>query len=172
MWVVSGAGSFSTRAEYYFNGTSLPIGLGASNYTVGGRSDAEPGSGSEIQYDHNYNPVNVGVSNGFVNLKVPGGQNPNATADGALSAAEIETDERGILYASVRTRAIFSPEPGTVHGESFPCAVGARRTDHHQGFSSTEMTLKKQTSNMSPTPTRDPTMGLISRFPYDTPIRR
>jgi hypothetical protein len=112
-WNVPGVGHFKKRAVYTFEGGSLPDGLQASNYTVACRSVS---GGSSIPYNEIFDPVNVRLSRGFLNLTVPGGQTPTEAQNFAVSGAEVTTVEQNILYASVRTNAIFSKVPGTCHG--------------------------------------------------------
>lgn len=53
-----------------------------------------------------------------LNLKVSGVPvPPSGDSQYAISSAQIETTEDRILYASVRTKAIFSTVHGTCHGE-------------------------------------------------------
>lgn len=108
-WVVPGTGTFANKSVFTFTGSSLPAGLSASNYQVDDRSGGAP-------YNHVFKPANVAVSGGFLNLKVPGGQTPNANT--AISSAEVVTTTN-LLYGSVRTNAIFSTVPGTCHGNFF-----------------------------------------------------
>jgi hypothetical protein len=107
-WVVDGTGTFANKKVFTFEGTSLPAGLTSSKYQVDDQSAGAP-------YNHCFDPSNVVVSDGFLNLKVPGGQEP--TSDNAISCAEITTKFK-IQYGSVRTNAIFSTVPGTCHGTS------------------------------------------------------
>ena len=51
------------------------------------------------------------VSDGYLNLEVPGGQ-----TSAPIQCASVQTQEGDIKYASVRTTAIFSAEPGVCHG--------------------------------------------------------
>lgn len=107
-WVIPGTGTFANKDVYTFTGTTLPAGLTASNYQVDDRIGGAP-------YNHVFNPANVAVSGGYLNLKVPGGQKP--TSKVAISSAEITTNTN-MLYGSVRINAIFSTVPGTCHGIS------------------------------------------------------
>jgi hypothetical protein len=107
-WVVPGTGTFANKSVYTFEGNSLPAGLSASDYKVDDRSGGAP-------YNHVFTPKNVSVSGGFLNLKVPGRQKPNATTP--ITSAEVTTDKQ-MLYGSVRINAIFSDVPGTCHGNS------------------------------------------------------
>ena len=107
-WVVPGTGTFANKSVFTFNGNSLPAGLSASDYEVDDQSGGAP-------YNHVFQPANVAVSGGYLNLKVPGGQTPDANT--AISSAEITTNTK-MLYGSVRTNAIFSTVPGTCHGTS------------------------------------------------------
>lgn len=114
-WIIPDVGSFRHRAVFKFDGEVLPPGLDISDYTVQDteRNDLER---PHIPYNHSFDPVNVQIENGILHLKVPGQQRHQPKDNNALSCAEIVTSERRILHASVRTRAMFSREPGTCHG--------------------------------------------------------
>jgi hypothetical protein len=114
-WVVPGVGRFDKRAVYTFEEDELPAGLQKSNYTVQCRDFNPP---IDIPYNERFDPKNVVVSDGFLNLLVPGGQKPSNCTNFELSCAEVTTKEQNILYGSFRTNAIFSEEPGTCHGRS------------------------------------------------------
>ncbi|KAJ9605490.1 hypothetical protein H2200_010147 [Cladophialophora chaetospira] len=116
-WVVPGVGRFKKRAVYTFEQATLPAGLTKSNYTLKCRTANRPQDG--VPYNEIFKPKNVQLSNGFLNLIVPGGQKPTKEDNYAISCAEVTTVEQNILYASVRTTAIFSQEPGTCHGFFF-----------------------------------------------------
>ncbi|RMZ86409.1 hypothetical protein DV736_g6365, partial [Chaetothyriales sp. CBS 134916] len=98
-WTVPDIGVFNNKVVYTFNGNTLPDGLTASDYVVQDRLGGAP-------FDHQFTPANVQVSNGFLNLLVPGGQSPSNSD--SLKCAEVITSIPNILYASVRTNAIFS----------------------------------------------------------------
>lgn len=106
-WVVPGTGNFANKSVFNFAGSSLPAGLSASNYEVDDQNGGAP-------YNHVFEPANVAVSGGYLNLKVPGGQKP--TENTAISSAEVVTNTN-MLYGSVRTNAIFSTVPGTCQGK-------------------------------------------------------
>ena len=116
-WVVPDAGTFSNRAVYTFDQDTLPDGLTISDYTVQCREEARRDP-IRIPYNERFHPKNVQLSNGFLNLTVPGGQEPTKKSNYAISCAEVTTVEQSILYGSIRTNAILSPEPGTCHGMS------------------------------------------------------
>lgn len=99
-----GAGTFTHHATYSFDGDTLPAGLRPNTDTVGG-----------TPFTRTYDPSLVSVSGGYLNLKVPGGQNTSP-----IRGAGVNTVTGDILYASVRTEAIFSSVPGTVQSKS-PC---------------------------------------------------
>ncbi|KAK5062898.1 hypothetical protein LTR84_004974 [Exophiala bonariae] len=117
-WIVPGAGAFQHRAMFNFTSGVLPRGLEMSHYTVQDteRNDVES---PHIPYNHIFEPVNVKIVNGILHLRVPGQQRDQPKDNNALSCAQITTSERKILHASVRTRAMFSREPGTCHGIFF-----------------------------------------------------
>lgn len=112
-WVVAGVGTFQNRKVYTFARKTLPPGLVSSDYTVACKDTVPP---IQIPYNEQFDPANVQVAGGFLNLKVPGGQEPTDRNDNAVSCAEVTTTANNILYGSVRTQAIFSSEPGTCHG--------------------------------------------------------
>ena len=63
-------------------------------------------------YNHSYVPENVVLADGYMVLTVPGGQNTSP-----ILCAEVQTVATNIQYASVRTTAILTQEPGVVDGE-------------------------------------------------------
>jgi hypothetical protein len=95
---VPGVGTFRNHVIYSFDGNTLPAGLYPNTDTVGG-----------AHFVRTYDPNLVTVSGGYLNLKVPGGQSSSP-----IRGAGINTLANNILYASVRTKAIFSTVPGTV----------------------------------------------------------
>lgn len=107
-WHVHGTGNFKNMVEYTFETGAIPPGLRVSNWPVKERLSP---------YHHFYQPCNVFVDpDGCLNLKVPGGQNPEQQ-NGCVYCAEVGTVEQQILYGSVRTLASFSDVPGTCHGK-------------------------------------------------------
>jgi Glycosyl hydrolases family 16 len=117
-WDVPGVGLFKNKKTFAFSGTSLPDGLYASDYTV---QDTTYFTTDQIPYNHKFEPGNVQIANGVLSLTVPGGQTPmsptkNKPMGTPIRCGEIVTTECNIQYATVRTRAIFSKEPGTCHG--------------------------------------------------------
>ncbi|KAJ4527373.1 hypothetical protein HRR83_000125 [Exophiala dermatitidis] len=115
-WVVQGVGSFDNHATYTFDQDNFPAGLLRSNYTCRQQELMGP---DQIPYNIRYDQDNVQVSKGVLTLTVPGRQDPDKDPDQAVSCAEVTTAEQNILYASVRTNAIFSQVPGTCHGLFF-----------------------------------------------------
>jgi beta-glucanase (GH16 family) len=105
LWNVPGVGSFAETSTFSFTGTSLPSGLQVNTYPV--ENDNAP-------YFHSYTASNAYVRNGFLNLRVPGGQTQSP-----ITGGEVQTTEGDIFYATVRTRAIFSTVPGTCTGNFF-----------------------------------------------------
>ena len=97
-----GAGTFTNHAVYTFDGNTLPAGLTPNTDTVGG-----------TPFTRTYDRSLVSVSGGYLNLKVPGGQNTSP-----IRSAGVNTIANNILYASVRTKAIFSSVEGTVQSKS------------------------------------------------------
>ena len=62
-------------------------------------------------FDQTYTASNVFVSNGSLQIKVPGGQKKEP-----LLGGQVETGVQDIIYASVRTIAQVSSISGTCHG--------------------------------------------------------
>ena len=114
-WHVPGVGVFTKRAVYTFEGDKLPAGLLASDYSVDCRGRPPP---NQALYNERFAPANVKVANGFLNLLVPGGQQPTSDNKYEISCAEVTTREANIQNGSFRTIAIFCAEPGTCHGWS------------------------------------------------------
>lgn len=96
--------AYAATKAFTFTGSTLPAGLYASNYKVGR-------SGAPLA--HKFDPANVKVRNGFLELIVPGGQKGKST----ISSAEVETTFT-TLYGSVRTWAILTEVPGVCNGMS------------------------------------------------------
>lgn len=96
-FVVSRQSQFDNHLSFSFDGDSLPDGLTASDY---GSGDG-PG----------YKPANAVVSDGYLQLTVPGGQTEKPYWGG-----EVSTDVFNILYASVRTVAILTEPAGVCNG--------------------------------------------------------
>ena len=92
---------------YKFAGNALPEGLRASNYPV-----FDTVNNPNAHNNHSFVPENVSVKDGWLNLKVPGGQTSNS-----ISCAEVTTTASNILFASVRVKAKLSGEPGVVNGK-------------------------------------------------------
>lgn len=109
---IRNVGTFQQHVTYKFTGNSLPDGLYASSDFIAGQSRGAP-------YNHQYDPSNVVVRNGFLELRVPGNQHPTEATNYSVSAAEVFTAQQDILYASVRTRAIFSTVKGTCQSSFF-----------------------------------------------------
>ena len=100
-------GRFQKHVKYSFTGSSLPSGLFASGDLIKDTNNGAP-------FDHKYDASNVIVRNGFLELRVPGGQKGPV-----ITSAEVFTGDKNILYGSVRTKAIFSTVPGTVQSSFF-----------------------------------------------------
>lgn len=109
MYNVPEAGKFKNKKEFTFFETGLPDGLYTSNYIVYDSYNGAP-------YNHKFETSNVYSDGDFLNLKVQGTTDPGSLQDQAISCGEVVTTENDILYASVRTNAIFSDVPGTCHG--------------------------------------------------------
>lgn len=109
-YIVPEAGKFKNKKEFTFIQPGLPNGLYASTYMV---YDTANG----LSYNHKFETSNVYSDGEFLNLKVQGTTEPDSLPERAISSAEIVTTENNILYASVRTKAVFSDVPGTCHGK-------------------------------------------------------
>lgn len=110
---IEGAGTFMQSATYTFPGTTLPSGLiASSDQLIRDQANGAP-------YNHIFQNSNVFVKDGHLNIKVPGAQTPASAPDQAISSGEVFTEVSDILYASVRTHAIFSSEPGTCQSSFF-----------------------------------------------------
>lgn len=117
---VEDVGTFTQLAVYTFADNVWPKqGLMSSNdQPIRDQNHGAP-------YNHIFLSSNVVVADGYLQIKVPGGQTPSTaqgadiTAQNAISAGEVTTTDNGILYASVRTHATFSTVPGTVQGTFF-----------------------------------------------------
>lgn len=110
---IAGVGTFTNSATYTFTGSSLPAGLHIPD------GEEIKDRNNEAPYNHIFQASNVAIKDGYLQLKVPGGQNPGASSDYAITGGEVFTEDAGILYASVRTHAIFSTVPGTVQSTFF-----------------------------------------------------
>jgi hypothetical protein len=100
-FVAPGTGTFTNHAIYTFPGTTLPAGLYKNLDSVGGTPYSRIGDAALVT-----------VSGGYLNLKVPGGQKSSP-----IRGAGVNTVASDILYASVRTKAIFSSVRGTVQSK-------------------------------------------------------
>ena len=100
----AGSGSFTQHKTFDFSSNTFPAtGLAISSDTIGLSTGAK--------YTQLYQPANVNVAGGALQLKVPGGQNTSP-----IKGAEIYTTDKDILYGSVRTRVQISNVAGTCHG--------------------------------------------------------
>ncbi|MCJ1446045.1 MAG: hypothetical protein MMC23_006550 [Stictis urceolatum] len=93
---------FSTSKIYTFDSGSLPDGLRVDTDHI-----------SDQPLGHTFSSSNVQIADGYLQLKVPGGQTTN------IQSAEVSTDDTNILYGSVKTVAILSAPAGTVNGMFF-----------------------------------------------------
>lgn len=117
---IKGVGTFTNHVVYSFANNVWPQnGLWASNNeTIRDQNHGAP-------YNHIFLNSNVWAADGYLQIKVPGGQKPSTqtnqpiTAQNSVTGGEVYTTDQGILYASVRTTALFSKVPGTVQGSFF-----------------------------------------------------
>ena len=105
--VVPSVGTFTEHVLYTFASPNLPSGLVVSN---GQPPIVTPGA----PYSRVMTSSSVSIDSPYLQLVVPGGQSQSPIRGG-----EVSTSFANILYASVRTRAIFSPEKGVCHGLFF-----------------------------------------------------
>jgi hypothetical protein len=137
-----GAGTFNHHDTFSFEGDSLPTGLYPNQDTVGG-----------TPFSRNYDQALISVSGGYLNLKVPGGQNQSP-----IQGASVDTVTNDILYASVRTKASFSSIPGTVQSmpspfspfrkhslpnQEGPSTVPIKQSPHHLSQRQTPLNLHR-----------------------------
>ena len=87
---------FSNTATFTFDAGVLPSSLAVSNYPAG---------------RHRFTADNAFVTDGYLQLKVPGGQTV-----GNVLCGEVTTTTSNILYGSVRTVAVLSQPAGIVNG--------------------------------------------------------
>lgn len=92
---------FASTTTFAFTGTTLPTGLSIDTGVV-----------ATTPLAHDFEASNVAVSDGFLVLTVPGGQEGQST----ISSAEVAT-EFDVLYASVRTSAILTEVAGVCNGK-------------------------------------------------------
>jgi len=93
--------SFASTTTFDFaHATALPAGLSIDTGTVEGTPLA-----------HSFDAANVKVADGFLQLKVPGGQQGRQ----CISCAEVATTFQ-VKYASVRTYAVLTEVPGVCNG--------------------------------------------------------
>ncbi|GIZ42605.1 hypothetical protein CKM354_000586500 [Cercospora kikuchii] len=103
------AQTFSQSKTFTFTGSALPPELTPSTWPV--YEDSNPNA----KYDRIFEEKNVVVRDGFLELRVPGGQKPTDGGRGPISCAEVGTTFE-VKYASVKTYAILSEEPGVCNG--------------------------------------------------------
>lgn len=108
--IVPGVGHFSNFKAYTFDDNKFPDDLYISEYTV----DDVDAPDSTAKFNHIFESKNVVVRNKILRLTVPGDQHPSS--DDPASCAEVGTEATDILYASVRTRAKLTSEPGVCDG--------------------------------------------------------
>ena len=92
--------TFANHVSYNFSSLdAIPQGLQVSDYPGGGDSDAPA--------THTFSKDNVAVKDGYLELRVPGGQSST------IKSAEVSTAVEDMLHASVRMTAILSAVEGT-----------------------------------------------------------
>ncbi|KAF2231572.1 glycoside hydrolase family 16 protein [Viridothelium virens] len=105
--VIQDVGTFMEHALYTFESSTMPDGLQISD---GQPPVTTPGA----PYTRVMTASSVSIQAPYLELTVVGGQTQSPIQGGEVSTAVTD-----ILYASVRTRAIFSPVKGVCHGLFF-----------------------------------------------------
>lgn len=104
---VKGVGNFNTHLSVDFTKISkLPSTLQVSTNTIG--------AGPYAPYARRFDASNIKLGTDGLTMLVPGGQKKSP-----ISSAQLITTWDDILHGSVRTVAIASNVPGTVHGLFF-----------------------------------------------------
>ena len=103
---VPGLGYFSNFKTYTFE-AGISTDLQRNGYPV-----FDTVNNPNARYNHSWSPDNVAVEDGYMVLKVPGGQ-----ITSPILCAEVQTVATNIQYASVRTKAILTSVPGVVDGK-------------------------------------------------------
>jgi hypothetical protein len=103
----SASAQWASTTTFTFDGETLPTGLVISTDLV----EDTASDGSTAKFDHQFNASNVQVSDGFLQLTVPGGQTTSP-----IQCGEVSTDFE-VLHASVSTFAILTNESGICNGE-------------------------------------------------------
>lgn len=98
----------STTTWTFSSGTALPTNLIRASYSVL--------NGYAPYVGRRYAPENVYMSDGYLNLRVNGGQNETAASGVAINSSAIFT-KFTVAAASVETFAILTETPGVVNGE-------------------------------------------------------
>lgn len=98
---------YASKTTFTFPGNTLPTGLTVSTYPV---YEDKVTDGQGPKYDRIFERQNVVVRNGFMELRVPGGQTTSP-----ISCAEVGTTFE-VQYGSIRTYAILAEEPGVCNG--------------------------------------------------------
>ena len=150
------AQTYASTTTFEFAGAALPTGLVASEWPIG-----------EAPYQHEYRRENVVVSDGYLNLIVPGGQQD----DEVIWSAEISTDFT-VASARVETYAVLTDVPGVCNGE-----MQQQRPKCDQALtcfqecSCTSPTTRKSTSNGSVIRLLNPTSTPVAVALYSIPTR-
>jgi hypothetical protein len=107
--VLPNVGTFTHSTNYTFLTSTFPSDLSISTYPVG-----------NAPYTHLFASHNARLAPPYLELVVPGSQ-PTPGKDGSnpILSAQISTAVKNILFASVRTTMILSPEPGTCQAAFF-----------------------------------------------------
>ena len=103
LWMVDGVGSFTHSQVFDFAQlSSIPAFLEVSSYIVGA---------GNAPHAHEFSQNNVALKDGYLQLKVPGGQYSSP-----IQGAEVSTSDKSIHLGSIRTLMQISTIPGTCHG--------------------------------------------------------
>ncbi|KAI9654159.1 MAG: hypothetical protein M1831_005513 [Alyxoria varia] len=158
--------SFAHHLSYNFSSVdALPDGLKVSDYPSGGDSDAPA--------THTFLKENVAVKDGYLELRVPGGQRST------IKSAEVQTAVEDMVQASVRMTAILSAVEGTCQSSFFyksdtqetdiEFLSSPSSTSNPSGKPSLHFTNQQTTgyqSGGSPTTKNTP----VPRGAFDTPV--
>ncbi|OLN85818.1 hypothetical protein CCHL11_09221 [Colletotrichum chlorophyti] len=104
----NGKGPFVVDNQYKFTGRLY------WDFSSGRMADWLRASEYKVWPTHEFQRSNVAVSGGYLQLKVPGGQKNRP-----IKGGEVVTTVNNIKYASVRTVAVFTENPGVCNGIFF-----------------------------------------------------
>ena len=136
-WAIPDAGVFTHSLNVDFTKLSTFPSTGLEISTVHIPAGPAP-------YSQQYMPANIAVSDGSLQLKVPGHQSSSP-----VLGAQIVASDSDILYGSVRTTAQVSSVAGTVHGFFF---YGSDTNEADIEFLTEDLTTGPHYTNQPNTP--------------------